>query len=101
MAAVVKMYPKGPSIGITIPTKLTNTSGKRQYPRTLALLVNVNVLLSWPFGSSWPPAVGSPGYPEAGAYAEAACVGDGEPGPSGDIKERIMCNAIDPINANP
>ena len=43
-AANVKLYPTTVSIGTTIPTKLVNTSGNKQYPSTLADFKNVSVV---------------------------------------------------------
>lgn len=47
-AAVVKRYPNRVSIGIMMPTRLVRTSGKKQYPRTLAERGKVRVAEKWP-----------------------------------------------------
>jgi hypothetical protein len=74
IAKLVIMYPAMQSRGMTTPTNDVRTSGKKQYPNTLAFCVNVSVL-----------GVGSaPGYPG---------------GVSGVIKLRIMYKVVEPIRA--
>jgi len=48
MAAVVRTMPSGVSMGITMPTRLVATSGRRQYPSTLAERANVMPLDGFP-----------------------------------------------------
>ncbi len=54
IAKLVRIYPVTPSRGIVVPSSDVSTSGKRQYPNTLALQGNVSELLEWPFLSSVP-----------------------------------------------
>lgn len=76
MAKVVMMYPAVESSGMATPINDVRTSGKKQYPNTLAFWVNVSVL----------GATSAPGYPG---------------GVSGVIKLRIMYRAVDPMRARP
>jgi hypothetical protein len=84
IAKLVSTYPSMPSIGNTTPTKLVNTKGKRQYPRTDALLVKVNVEERCD-------------EPRAG---EGDGSDDGSPN-GGDIKESIMCKEMLPTSTRP
>jgi hypothetical protein len=84
IAKLVNTYPSMPSIGNTTPTKLVNTKGNRQYPKTDALLVKVNV--------------------EERCDEPWAGEGDGSEDESlkgGDIRESIMCKEMLPRSARP
>jgi hypothetical protein len=89
MAKLVNIYPKGPSIGSAMPTALVRTSGRRQYPRTLALRGNVSVLERW----------AEPGFEVGGCEGWWGEESEGEIG--GDIRERIRWRMVEPKRARP
>jgi hypothetical protein len=83
IAKLVNTYPSIPSIGSMTPTKLVNTRGNRQYPKTDALRVNVNV---------------------EERCEELWVGGDGSDDVSpngGDIRDRIVCKEMLPRSARP
>lgn len=86
MAAVVNIYPNGPSMGTTMPINDVRTSGRRQYPSTDAERGNVRV------EEKCDEVVGCAGWPDALAVAGST---------GGDIRDRIMWSEVLPSSARP
>ena len=83
-------------MGSTTPTKLVSTSGKRQYPRTLALFRNVSVEL---MPGSLPP----PDMPMEGSGCSCSMVGEvrAESRRGFDMRENMVWREREPTAARP